>query len=234
MLFRWKNGSFVKKVYTMSRCYIKSEHNMPEIFYRVRICAADLRPVLLVCLLLVLMQPVRAKASEFVGPITPKGNDSAWVSVPAGARPAYIGIHGGTVPVSLLTARDGTSMVTFVGQTGNDFLRILRRMDITPPAELPKSAVHESTTRMSTVIPGSNATILKADTPVGNIPVFYVTGRGFARMDLPSDQWLPFGLSETPLSLEGQVAKPMHITKAKKYRHVLLPGSLKRSSLTRR
>ncbi len=207
---------------------------MPEIFYRVRICAAGLRPVLLVCLLLVLMQPVRAKASEFVGPITPKGTDSAWVSVPAGARPAYIGIHGGTVPVSLLTARDGTSMVTFVGQTGNDFLRILRRMDITPPAELSKSAAHENTTRMSAVTPGSNATILKADTPVGNIPVFYVTGGGFARMELSNDQWLPFGLSETPLSLEGQVAKPMHITKAKKYRHVLLPGNLKRSSLTRR
>ena len=234
MLFRWKNGFFTHKVYTMSRCYIKSEHNMPELFSRVRLRAASLRPALLVCLLLVMMLPVRTKASEFVGPVTPKGNDSAWVSVPAGAHPTYIGIHGGTVPVSLLTARDGTSMVTFVGRTGNDFLRILRHMDITPPAELPKSAAHENAARASAIIPGNNATILKADTPVGNIPVFYVTGRGFARMDLPSDQWLPFGLSETPLSLEGQVAKPMHISKAKKYRHVFLPGSLRRPHLPRR
>ena len=49
-----------------------------------------------------------------------------WVYMPAGARATYIGIHGGTVPVSLLTSRDGTHMVAFVGQTGNDFLRTLR------------------------------------------------------------------------------------------------------------
>jgi len=49
-----------------------------------------------------------------------------WTHMPAGARATYIGIHGGTVPVSLLTSRDGTHMVALVGQTGNDFLRTLR------------------------------------------------------------------------------------------------------------
>ncbi|MCL1985849.1 MAG: hypothetical protein FWG59_05315, partial [Betaproteobacteria bacterium] len=49
-----------------------------------------------------------------------------WVYMPAGARAAYIGIHGGTVPVSLLTSRDGTHMVALVGQTGNDFLQTLK------------------------------------------------------------------------------------------------------------
>lgn len=208
---------------------------MPDISRRMPLRAAGFPAVLLACLLFAPALASRVAANEFVGPTTPKTSASAWVNIPAGARPTYIGIHGGTVPVSLLTACDGTSMVTFVGRTGNDFLRILRRMDITPPAELRKSASsHEEEAKVSTIIPGSNATILQADTPVGSIPVFYVTGRGFARMDLPSDQWLPFGLSETPLRLEGQVAKPMHVTKVKKYRHVLLPGNLKRSALAGR
>ena len=51
---------------------------------------------------------------------------SQWKYMPAGARATYIGIHGGTVPVSLLTSRDGTHMVALVGQTGNDFLRTLK------------------------------------------------------------------------------------------------------------
>ena len=50
-----------------------------------------------------------------------------WTAMPAGARSTYLGIHGGTVPVSLLVSRDGMSLVSFVGQTGNDFLELLRR-----------------------------------------------------------------------------------------------------------
>ena len=30
-----------------------------------------------------------------------------WTAMPAGARSTYLGIHGGTVPVSLLVSRDG-------------------------------------------------------------------------------------------------------------------------------
>ena len=45
--------------------------------------------------------------------------------MPAGARPTYMGIHGGTMPVSLLVYGDGSSLVTFVGRTGNDFLEML-------------------------------------------------------------------------------------------------------------
>ena len=57
------------------------------------------------------------------GQSLPKG----WTAMPAGARSTYLGIHGGTVPVSLLVSRDGMSLVSFVGQTGNDFLELLRR-----------------------------------------------------------------------------------------------------------
>ena len=139
--------------------------------------------------------------------------------MPAGGRSAYIGIHGGTVPVSLLTSRDGRSMVTLVGKTGNDFLHTLGRVNITPPAHLDPSAG-----KRLAVPPSNNATILMADTAIGAVPVFYVTGHGFARMDLSSREWLPFGLSEKPLLLEGQAVKPLQCSKVRKYRHIFLPG----------
>lgn len=172
---------------------------------------------------------VPAVAHRAMGPASP------WVNMPAGARVTYIGIHGGTVPVSLLTDKDGTSMVTFVGQTGNDFLRILLRSDSNPDAASMEAAAHlnlpPATPRNQPAgnpLPvGSNATVLQAETAVGNIPVLYVTGKGFARMDLPDTQWLPFGLSEKPLQLEGQVVKPIGVTKIKKQRRFLLPKSLK-------
>ena len=49
--------------------------------------------------------------------------------MPAGAKTTYIGIHGGTVPVSLLTAGDGSPMIALVGLTGSDFLNFLRTND---------------------------------------------------------------------------------------------------------
>ncbi len=62
--------------------------------------------------------------------------DSGWVVMPAGAKQAYIGIHGGTVPVSLLATSEGTSLVSFVGRTGNDFLELLHREDMRMPSLL--------------------------------------------------------------------------------------------------
>lgn len=168
--------------------------------------------------------------------------------MPAGARVTYIGIHGGTVPVSLLTDKDGTSMVTFVGQTGNDFLRILLRTS-NNEASLPPTSAEPAAQLLKLAPPAqslvtsermgphsplvnkqqpANATVLQAETAVGNIPVIYVTGKGFARMDLPEAQWLPFGLSEKPLDLEGQVLKPIGVTKIKKQRRFSLPKSLKK------
>lgn len=142
---------------------------------------------------------------------------SPWVSMPAGAKYAYIGIHGGTVPVSLLTSSDGQAMVTLVGRTGNDFLSLLRTVTLHGSGSIPEHANP----------PERNATILMADTAIGNVPVFYHTGMGFARMDLDTGQWLPFGLSEKPLSLEGQAGRtlPQAMSqtgqgKHKKYRRI--------------
>lgn len=181
-------------------------------------------------------------SSAYSAPIiSGMGPASPWVNMPAGARVTYIGIHGGTVPVSLLTDKDGTSMVTFVGQTGNDFLRVLLRSDssenipATSMEPVAKLNVEPLTGSAQSLVvperafsPGGNATVLQAETAVGNIPVIYVTGKGFARMDLPDTQWLPFGLSEKPLQLEGQVVKPMGVTKIKKQRRFSLPKSLKK------
>lgn len=173
--------------------------------------------------------PARVK-DTLIGPPAPAGlsNSEGWVAMPAGARPAYIGIHGGTVPVSLLTSSDGQSMVTFVGRTGNDFLRVLHKTDIRRPA-LPGEDAHR-------VAPESNATVLMADTAIGNVPVFYCTGKSFARMDLAQDQWLPFGLSEKPLLLEGQAGKPVRMAaqdKDKKFRRVLWQQRLQRPVLAK-
>ena len=167
-------------------------------------------------LLALMLRPASSRAvseiTRVMGPPAP-ASGNGWVDMPAGARPAYIGIHGGTVPVSLLASSDGQSMVTFVGRTGNDFLSILHKTGIRPP--LDEEFIVQP--------PNSNATVLMADTPIGAIPVFYATGKGFARMDLTDGQWLPFGLTDKPLLLEGQAVKPLKADeKNKRIRRMLL------------
>ncbi|MDR2160724.1 MAG: hypothetical protein LBO77_01055 [Desulfovibrio sp.] len=53
------------------------------------------------------------------------GERRGWVTIESGGRPAYVGIHGGTAPISLLRASNGL-LFAFTGQTGNDFLHVLR------------------------------------------------------------------------------------------------------------
>ena len=48
-----------------------------------------------------------------------------WVRVDSGSRQAYVGIHGGTAPLSLMCSTDGV-LFAFTGQTGNDFMQVLR------------------------------------------------------------------------------------------------------------
>ena len=101
------------------------------------------------------------------GQSPPKG----WTAMPAGARSTYLGIHGGTVPVSLLVSRDGMSLVSFVGQTGNDFLELLRRADVRLPSLL-------------TSILGSShgGSMLLAGRAQRSMPVLYVLGDRLAAM----------------------------------------------------
>ena len=117
-----------------------------------------------------------------------------WTAMPAGARSTYLGIHGGTVPVSLLVSRDGMSLVSFVGQTGNDFLELLRRADVRLPSLL-------------TSILGSShgGSMLLAGRAQRSMPVLYVLGDRLAAMPQGLQGLQPFGLSDKPLSIEGNI-----------------------------
>lgn len=146
----------------------------------------------------------------------------SWEAMPAGARPAYIGIHGGTVPVSLLTSRGGVTMVALVGETGSDFLRVLRGSNASSRVEMEQNLVASTQTRASDAPtlpvkgePGPmpvetapqaspNATMLVAATSTGSVPVIYAAGRSFERMDIAASQWTPFGLEDEVVKTDGK------------------------------
>jgi hypothetical protein len=54
----------------------------------------------------------------------PVEEQRGWVRVSPGIRPVYVGIHGGTAPVSLRVAPDG-SIIAVTGHSGNDFTKII-------------------------------------------------------------------------------------------------------------
>lgn len=161
-----------------------------------------------------------AQAANDVPPVVHAGE--GWQAMPAGGRPAYIGIHGGTVPVSLLTTRGGATMVALVGETGSDFLRVLRggnassKAEEVPQPHLVASAASATDARpmpakgepgpmpIETVAaPMPNATMLVASTSSGNIPVIYAAGRSFERMDIAPSEWTPFGLGDETVKNDG-------------------------------
>ena len=166
-------------------------------------------PALLFALLLSGLAPAPAPAAD-------EGND--WVYMPAGARPTYFGIHGGTMPVSLLVSDDGAALVSFVGLTGNDFLNILYRMDRRVPS-LFNGTSPESRRRL----PGRNAPAVPSGLTAGggddSLPVFHSLGER-------STHLLPFGFSETPLPIEGHVMLPSHASPAKRFRLFIDPKYL--------
>jgi hypothetical protein len=74
--------------------------------------------------------PANGKGAGNVGKGQANGKENAdadggWVSMEKGSRPAYVGIHGGTAPLSLLRSPEG-DIFALTGNTGNDFSRILR------------------------------------------------------------------------------------------------------------
>lgn len=156
------------------------------------------------------------------GPVAGMEAGDGWVTMPAGARPAYMGIHGGTMPVSLLVSDDGSSLLTFVGRTGNDFLEVLRRTDVRMPSLLNATATRNSTGSG----PSDDGAKLMAGSAASSMPVIHLTGEGFARVAPSPAQLQPFGLSDKPLSIEGQVAKPAHLSPVKQYRLFFQPQYL--------
>ena len=158
-------------------------------------------------------------APERAAPESPaQDGDDGWVVMPAGGRPAYMGIHGGTMPVSLLVAGDGTSLFTFVGRTGNDFLEALRATDMPLPSLL------NATVARSRAVTGGAA--LFAGNATSSLPVIPLTGEGFAALAEKPGSLQPFGLSERPLSIEGRAVRPKALSPAKTYRLFVLPQYL--------
>ncbi len=176
----------------------------------------------LLLLLELLVAPSLFQASAAVvsreshGAESPAQQANVWGEMPAGARSVYIGIHGGTVPVSLLTAGDGSPMIAQVGLTGTDFLHFMRRGTASPddmaliPVADPNSRANSGSESEQTDPPvprltQNKATLLLAGRCQRDVPVIYATGRNFERLSLVPANWAPFGLTETPLSLEGEV-----------------------------
>ena len=108
--------------------------------------------IYLFCFLLAALVPATALSTDSQGLPEQQG----WVVMPAGARPAYFGIHGGTMRVSLLVYGDGSSLVTFVGRTGNDFIDVLRRAEVSMPSLL--NATSQRSAAGKNVSPSANAT----------------------------------------------------------------------------
>ena len=176
---------------------------------------------LIICMLCLLLAPAFPGMCAAAVDSGVKAADG-WVIMPAGARPTYMGIHGGTMPVSLLVSGDGSSLLTFVGRTGNDFLDVLRRTDVRMPSLLNATAARDAADGGLL----SGGTVLMAGSAASSMPVIYLTGEGFARAAPSPDQLQPFGLSDKPLSIEGQVAKPAHLSPAKRYRLFFQPQYL--------
>lgn len=138
-------------------------------------------------------------------------NTEQWTVMPAGARPSYMGIHGGTMPVSLLVADDGSSLVSFVGRTGNDFINVIKK------AQTPLPSFGNGTLSIGMRSKGSQ---LFAGNATASLPVVSIADDALAGLERHLQ---PFGLSEVPLSIEGKVAKPQAFPHAKSFRTFFLP-----------
>lgn len=145
------------------------------------------------------------------------GEDEEWITVPAGGRPAYMGIQGGTMPVSLLVVGNGEALLTFVGRTGNDFLEVLKATDLPLPRLL------NVTSPKSIQLDPPPGHALFAGNATSSLPVIQLAGE---RLGGQLGKLQPFGLSDEPLRIEGTVERPAAARKAKSYRLSFMPAFL--------
>ncbi|WP_156907957.1 hypothetical protein [Desulfovibrio cuneatus] len=59
------------------------------------------------------------------GTLGATGEKDGWIVIEQGTRPVYAGIHGGTVPLTVLRASNG-ALFALAGETGSDFMNVLR------------------------------------------------------------------------------------------------------------
>lgn len=126
-------------------------------------------------------------------------DDESWTYMPAGARPSYMGIHGGTMPVSLMVSDDGESLLTFVGRTGNDFMETLRKGSLRLPSFGNSTGYGLGGLTTHTSLFAGNAT--------DSLPVFALS-RDTLEALVAGHELEPFGLSDERLSIEGAVTRP--------------------------
>lgn len=183
--------------------------------------------IFVICLLFVCIH-ISDTSGVFAGDSSKQAaTDDAWVTMPAGGKPAYMGIHGGTMPVSLLVSHDGSSLLSFVGRTGNDFLEVLHSAYTSLPSfgnATRRNAGNVDLSRTATGIFAGNAT--------NTMPVISLSGDVLSNPTL-LERLQPFGLSDEPLVIEGQVAMPKSLSPVKKYRNFLLPNYFKPEKPTR-
>ena len=151
----------------------------------------------------------------FVPSYAPGAEGEDWVVIPAGAKSSYMGIHGGTMPVSLLVSADGNSLFSFVGRTGNDFMEVLKKAHLPLPTFGNATWASVNSPARSHLFAG-NAT--------ASLPVIALSGETISRLE---SRLQPFGLSDAPLSIEGAVAKPESFPHAKSLRPFFLPDFFK-------
>ncbi|MDR2573079.1 MAG: hypothetical protein LBC94_01825 [Desulfovibrio sp.] len=195
-----------------------------------------MRVVLLCAFLLfaAVCRPALAAPLNAAGSEDASGDDQGWSVMPAGARPAYMGIHGGTMPVSLLVVADGSSLLGFVGRTGNDFLDALRGWRL--PLLLGLASSGSVASEKSAEKSGEEASIPASFAGVSGL---FVTGSGLtslpviqtnsslAAIPLVSGRLLPFGFSESPLPIEGEIVPPAKSVPQSQYRLVVDPRYLR-------
>lgn len=92
------------------------EKDMFRVFCRPLAGAAG--SALLACCLL-FAAPAPAEENK------PSSDEENWITMPEGNRATFVGIHGGTVPITIFSSEDG-KMIALPGNSGKDFLNILR------------------------------------------------------------------------------------------------------------
>lgn len=87
---------------------------------------------------------------------TEQDAEAGWVKVESGSRQAYVGIHGGTAPLSLMRSTDGV-LFAFTGQTGNDFTQVLRGGNASRAA--PRHPARNGTKQMRAMDPAEETAV---------------------------------------------------------------------------
>lgn len=167
------------------------------------------------CLLYLLLLALPVQTATGAS-LSAEADAGGWTIMPTGARPAYMGIQGGTMPVSLLVNGDGSSLVTFVGRTGNDFLEEVCKTPL--PSALNATIQHSAPVDGIPQASG-DATLLAGD-GAGSLPVIR------PRISALAEHLQPFGFSDKPLSIEGNVSKPASLSPTKQFLQFFQPQYL--------